>query len=164
MSLNITVSFIAHTPARASDLEQLKSDISTWAANLQSNNRRTVLIATPWTEVVTLTNSGTVGDTNVSITAQTSNKATHALVRARISSGASVTEATFVRLRKTGDSTSSNNVFFVNAPPGASYETDVQFVLPLDASQTFTYDVNANASGIAEFHLYVVGYFEASLT
>lgn len=34
MSLSITPSFVAHTTARASDMEQLKSDIQTWANNL----------------------------------------------------------------------------------------------------------------------------------
>lgn len=33
MSLTITVSFVAHQTARAADMEQLKSDIQTWANN-----------------------------------------------------------------------------------------------------------------------------------
>lgn len=35
MSLNITTTFVAHQPARASDMEQMKSDIQVWSAALE---------------------------------------------------------------------------------------------------------------------------------
>lgn len=116
--------------------------------------------ATAWTKIINLSGVGTIGDTDVDVTANTSATATAILVYGRAISG-NITNATFIDFRKKGDTYGDGYVSRLYCPPANNYYNSGFFVIPLDANQVFTYQTNANV-GSSTFEVWIVGYMETT--
>lgn len=124
----------------------------------QLTNGLVVFKPTPWQLVITLSNVSTTADTDVDLTSYTSTTATWALLYCTVSSS-NTTNATFLQMRKKGDTTAGGNVNVIYCGPTNGYFTTGQFWVPLDANRKFTYNVNANATSFTAA-VYLVGYYE----